>query len=140
MLDISPFLMGTVFVLFLVSLALLNKWLYKPLITFMDNRTNSIKNDLENVDSNTQEVENLHKEADRIILEAKKEAAKIKDAALEEARLQADAKIASKKTELDSRFAEFITNLNEEKVNLKNSLLSQMPLFKESLKAKLSQL
>ena len=52
----------------------------------------------------------------------------------------AEAKISSKKEELERGYNEFITSLEEEKVGLKNSLLSQVPLFKESLKAKFSQL
>ncbi len=140
MLDISPLMMGTVFILFLISLFLLNKWLFKPLVTFMDNRESSIKNDLENVNSNAHEVEELKKEAQAIIYEAKKEANKIKERASQEAKAQSDAKLSAKKSELEKMLSEFMSNLEEEKVNLKNSLLSQMPLFKESLKAKLSQL
>ncbi len=140
MLDINPLLLGIVFVTFLVTLFLLNKWLYQPLLTYMDNRESSIKSDLMNIRSNADEVLGLKKEAERIIHEAKKEAAKIKEKAHSDAKESASAKAEGKRGELESKYSSFINDLSTEKQNLKNALLSQMPLYKESLKAKLSQL
>lgn len=140
MIDVSLSMMVFVFICFLIGLFLFNKWLFKPILTFMDNRDSSIRNDLENVNSNATEVEELKLEAERIISEAKKEAHKIKDSAQKEAKGESQKRVESKRAELEKGFEEFKRNLEEEKNNLKNSLLSQMPLYKESLKAKLSQL
>jgi len=52
----------------------------------------------------------------------------------------AASKVETKQNELDTEYNKFVEKLNSEKENLKNSLLSQMPLFKESLKAKFSKL
>ena len=140
MLDINPVLLGIVFVTFLITMFLLNKWLFKPLLTYMDNRDSSIKNDLNNIRSNSDEVVSLRLEADRIILEAKKEESKIKEKAHSDAKESAQVKIEAKRVELESKYSRFVKELQNEKLNLKNALLSQMPLYKESLKAKLSQL
>lgn len=140
MLDISGGLLVASAAIFLIVLVLLNNWLYKPLIKFMDDRDASIKKDLENVSKNASDVDEFYKEADSIIAKAKAEAHAIREKATNEAKKLAEAKIASKKEELERSYNEFVTSLEEEKVALKNSLLSQVPLFKESLKAKFSQL
>ena len=140
MLDINGGLLVASAVIFLIVLVILNKWLYKPLIKFMDDRDESIKKDLENVTKNSGDVDEFYKEADDIVSKAKAEAHAIREKAINEAKKLAEAKISSKKEELERGYNEFITSLEEEKVGLKNSLLSQVPLFKESLKAKFSQL
>ena len=140
MLDINGGLLVASAVIFLIVLVILNKWLYKPLIKFMDDRDESIKKDLENVTKNSGDVDEFYKQADDIVSKAKAEAHAIREKAINEAKKLAEAKISSKKEELERGYNEFITSLEEEKVGLKNSLLSQVPLFKESLKAKFSQL
>ena len=140
MLDISGGLLVASAVIFLIVLVILNKWLYKPLIKFMDDRDASIKKDLENVTKNSSDVDGFYKEADDIASKARAEAQAIREKAINEAKKLAEAKISSKKEELERSYNEFLASLEEEKTGLKNSLLSQVPLFKESLKAKFSQL
>jgi F-type H+-transporting ATPase subunit b len=60
--------------------------------------------------------------------------------ALDEIKSEISAQIEAKKSELDTKYASFLEGLSEERVSLKNQLLSQMPLFKDGLKIKLSQL
>jgi F-type H+-transporting ATPase subunit b len=140
MLDISLGLLIASAAVFLIMLVVLNKWLYKPLIKFMDDRDASIKKDLENAGKNTSDVDSLYKEAEAIIAKAKHEASSMREKATFDAKKLAEEKISSKRTELEREYSEFISSLESEKANLKNALLSQMPLFKESLKAKFSQL
>ena len=52
----------------------------------------------------------------------------------------AASRIETKQNELETEYNKFVEKLNSDRENLKNSLLSQMPLFKESLKAKFSKL
>ncbi len=140
MLDISVGLLVASASIFLIVLVVLNSWLYKPLIKFMDDRDISIKRDLENVTKNAGDINEFHKEADSIIAKAKAEAHAIKDKATNEAKKLAEAKIASKREELERSYSEFIISLEEDKNILKNTLLTKAPLYKESLKAKFSQL
>jgi len=140
MLDIEPSLMLVVAVVFLVMLILLNSWLYQPLLAFMDERDKSIRKDLENIDSTGSDVEELKAKTEAIITEAKNEAAALRAKTIEESKLLAMSKVEAKKEELEKRYQEFLVELKKEEEQLKSELLSQMPLFKESLKAKFSQI
>jgi len=140
MLDLHLPLMLFVLVLFLTLLVLLNNMLFKPLVKFMDDRDASIAKDLEaakNVSNNTDE---LNAKADAIISEAKNEAATIRQKAIDDQKTLAASKVETKQNEIEKEYEAFVKKLSSEKENLKNELLSQMPLFKESLKAKFSKL
>lgn len=136
----TPWVMALVFVTFLILVYLLNRILYKPLLGFMEARDSSIKKDSEGIEGNATEIKALKKEIEEILHNAKQEAALIKNKAQEDAKQKAEAKIAQKREELNIKYKDFVVGLDEEKINLRNSLLSQVPLFKENLKAKLGKL
>jgi len=140
MLDISPILLLVTVVVFFTLLIVLNKILYKPLLTFIDNRNESIKRDLENAGRNTSDVEAYYKEADQIILEAKAEAGKIREVALSEAREIAAKKVEQKQSELDEEYTLFLKDLNAEKIEFTESLSAKIPLFRDSIKQKLGNI
>jgi len=140
MLDIDLSLMLFVLALFLILLAVLNQILYKPLLKFMDDRDSSIAKDLEYAKSLSGNSQELHDEADGILNDAKAEAGAIRQSAIDEAKVLAESRAEAKQNELNKEYASFIEKLEEEKETLRSSLLSQMPLFKESLKAKFSKL
>ncbi|ACZ11547.1 FoF1 ATP synthase subunit B' [Sulfurospirillum deleyianum] len=138
MLDIIPALLLVTGTVFLVLLIVLNKTLYKPLLEFIDNRNNSINRDLENAGKNASDVVAYYQEIETILSEAKFEAAKIREAAINEANEKALKRIEQKKNELEVQTGVFFTTLESEKNEFKNSLMAQMPLFKESVHAKLN--
>ena len=140
MLDISPVLLLSSGIIFLLVVARLNSCLFKPLLKHMDDRATSIKKDLEDAKSNSADVDGLLAEANEIISKAKKEAAGIREQAYKEAKDSADAKLASAKLNLEAKSAEFAKSLQDETKALKASLLSSMPQFNESLKSKLSSI
>lgn len=137
MLDISPILLLSSGVIFLLVLARLNSCLFKPLLKHMDDRAESIKKDLENAKSNGADVNGMLAEANDVIARAKKEAAAIRDKAYNEAKDIADSKLVSAKTDLENKYTEFAKELQNETSALKDSLVASMPQFNESLKAKL---
>jgi F-type H+-transporting ATPase subunit b len=140
MLDIHQSLMLFVLVVFLLLIYLLNKIAYKPLVDFMDRRDSSIAKDFEaskNLSSNSDE---LYMKSNEVINEAKSEAALIRQKAIDEAKNIAQSKLEAKQNELESSYNKFLDELGKEQQELKNSILSQLPLFKESLKAKFSKL
>lgn len=137
MLDISPILLLSSGIIFLLVLARLNSCLFKPLLKHMDDRAESIKKDLENAKSNGADVNGMLAEANDVIAKAKKEAAAIRDKAYNEAKDIADAKLVSAKSDLETKYTEFAKELQAETVVLKDSLMASMPQFNESLKAKL---
>ena len=118
----------------------LNQKLYKPLLRFMDDRDAAIAKDMEvakNMGGNTDE---LTAQAEANIDEAKGKAAKLRQEVVENAKNKGIEAIEGKQAELEKKHIKFATKLEEERILLQNSLLSQIPLIKESLKAKFSQL
>ena len=140
MLDISPVLLLSSGIIFLLVVARLNSCLFKPILKHMDERSASIKKDMEDAKSNSSDVDGLLAEANDIIAKAKKEAAVIREQAYKEAKDSADVKLASAKLNLEAKSAEFAKKLQEETQALRDSLLSSMPQFNESLKNKLSSI
>lgn len=140
MLDINPLLLGITIVVFLILIAVLNSLLFKPLFNYMEERDASIKNDQDKVGNNDAEIAELTAQAQSIVNEAKLEAAAIREKVIAEAKELADSKIEAKRAELAKDKAEFEKSLAETREELKNTLLSQVPLYKEAVKAKFSQI
>ncbi len=140
MLDISPVLLLSSAVLFLLVLARLNSCLFKPLLKHMDDRAESIQRDLENAKSNTADVDGMLAEANDVIAAAKKEAAAIREKAYNEAKEVAEGKLAAAKSDVEAKYEAFTKELEAETASLKDSLVATMPQFNESLKAKLSSI
>lgn len=140
MLEIQLPLMLFVLALFLSLLVVLNNMLFKPLVNFMDDRDNSIAKDLEAAKGLSGNTDELNAKADENLSIAKNEAAAIRRRAIDDEKTLAASKVETKQNELDEEYGSFVEKLVSDKESLKNSLLSQMPLFKESLKAKFSKL
>lgn len=140
MLDISPILLVSSAIIFLIVLKQLNSMLYQPLFKHMEDRTESIAKDLELAKSNVADVENMYKEAHGIIVKAKQEASSIREKAYAEARAEGDSKLSATKAELESKFVQFEKNLKDDTMNLKAALLEKMPEFKEKVSAKISSI
>lgn len=140
MLDISPLLLLITALIFLALLIYLNKTLYRPLLEFVKNRDSTIEKDKKNATKNEEDIQAYENEAKEIILEAKAKAAKEKTKILDEAKAEVASKIEQRKAELDEEYELFLKNMENEKKELKNGLLAQIPLFREGIKAKLNQL
>ncbi len=140
MLDISPVLLLSTAIIFLFVVARLNSCLFIPLLKHMDDRTESIKKDIENAKSNSANMDGILEEASHIIAEAKKEAAAIREKAYNEAKEVADTKLAKAKEDLEAKSINFAKELDKETKALKESLVAAMPQFNESLKAKISSI
>jgi F-type H+-transporting ATPase subunit b len=140
MLDINPILLLATFVVFLSLIAVLNSWLYNPLFAYMNNRDAHIKKELQKIGSNDDEIQELLLKAQTIVMNAKLEAAALREKVVADAKELAESKLEAKRTELASEYLEFEQSLAKSKEQLKSDLLSQVPLFKEAVKAKFSQL
>jgi F-type H+-transporting ATPase subunit b len=140
MLDINPLLLSITIVVFLILIAVLNSLLFKPLFNYMNERDASIKSDHDKVGNNDAQIAELTAQALSIVNEAKLEAAAIREKVVAEAKELADSKIEAKRADLAKDKTEFEKSLAETRETLKNSLLSQVPLYKEAVKAKFSQI
>jgi F-type H+-transporting ATPase subunit b len=106
----------------------------------MEDRTESIKKDLELAKNNVANVENMYKEANDIIAGAKQEASSIREKAYAQAKAEGDSKITALKADLDKKYDQFTGELKEETNSLKAALLDKMPEFKEKVRAKISSI
>ena len=140
MLDINPILLIATLIVFLTLIAVLNSWLYNPLFSFMNKRDDDIKKDLDKVGSNDNEIDELNSKAESIIMKAKLDAAALREKVIADAKELADSKLEAKRAELASEYLEFEKSLESSKEQLRSDLKSQIPLFKEAVKAKFSQI
>ena len=140
MLDISPMLLGSTLIVFLVLIAVLNSLLYNPLFSYMEKRDADIKNDLDQVGNNDAEIAAFHAKAEKIINDAKLEAAAIREKVIAEAKALANSKIEAKRAELAQEYTKFEDELSKERTSLKEGLLKEVPAFQSAVSAKLSQI
>jgi len=140
MLDINPVLLVSTIIVFLILIAVLNSWLYNPLFKHMDDRDALLKKELEEVGSTKGEVASLLAKADGIIADAKRDAAELRDKVIADAKELAESKLEAKRAELASDYVEFQQTLATERENLNSALLLQVPMFKDAVKAKFSQI
>ncbi len=140
MLDISPILLLSSGIVFLLVLARLNSCLYKPLFKHMDDRTESIAKDLENAKNNGADIDGMLVEAKEIIAKAKNEASLIREKAITQAKESTGSKLVSAKSDIETKYNDFTKSLAVNKESLKESLVASMPMFKESLKLKINSI
>jgi F-type H+-transporting ATPase subunit b len=140
MLDINPILLLVTFVVFVSLIAVLNSWLYNPLFSFMDRRDSDLKRDLDILGSNDDEINALHEKANSIMATAKLEASALREKVIADAKELAESKLDAKRAELASEYLEFEQSLTNAKNELTSDLMSQVPVFKEAVKAKFSQI
>ena len=140
MLDINPILLLVTFVVFVSLIAVLNSWLYNPLFSFMNKRDEDIKKDLAKVGSNDDEINTLNEKAQAIVMNAKLEAAALREKVIMDAKELAESKLEAKRAELASEYLEFEQSLARSKDELTSDLMAQVPVFKEAVKAKFSQI
>jgi F-type H+-transporting ATPase subunit b len=140
MLDMHLSLAVATLVVFLLLLVILNKILYKPLLSFMDSRDELIRKDLENAAKNSDETGVYFEEADKILSSAKHKAAEERAKLMADAKEEGEKRLSARRASLDKEYGEFLKALDKERKELKNALTAQMPLFKEALKAKLSKI
>lgn len=138
--SLNPQLMLLVFVLFIIAIYVLNKWLYQPILTFMDARDERIKNDLANIDGNDSQIAHIDGEIRIILDEARKEASAIKENALNAAKEDYATNIEQLKSQNDENLNARLKSLQEEKDALKSALLAQMSDFKTAVDRKLKNI
>ncbi len=140
MLDISLLLLISTAVVFLLLIGILNNMLYKPLIEYMQQRDLSIKNDLQKVVQNEDEIAKLNAKADQIILDAKYAALTQKEKMIAETKLLIEKKIEEKRIALAEDYAKFEASLYENRISLIKALKKQVPVFKAQIATKYNML
>jgi F-type H+-transporting ATPase subunit b len=132
--------MVIVLLIFFFLIYQLNNKLYQPLIKFMDNRERTIAKDLEAARNLSSDSDELLAKAQANLEAARSEAARMRQEAIERIKEENARAVEAKQASLEAEYQQFQARLAEERESLKSTVLSQMPLIKESLKAKFSQL
>jgi F-type H+-transporting ATPase subunit b len=129
-----------VLVLFFALIYQLDLKLYKPLMKFMDDRDANIAKNLKAAGSLSDDGEEMLSRAKANIDEAKAKAASMRQEAIEELKASNAEAFEKRQRELEEEYEKFLAGLEEEREALKGTVLSQLPLIKESLKAKFNQI
>jgi F-type H+-transporting ATPase subunit b len=132
--------MVIVLLIFFFLIYQLNNKLYQPLIRFMDNRERTIAKDLEAARNLSSDSDELLAQAQANLERARSEAARMRQEAIEAVKEENARAVEAKQASLEAAYQQFQARLEEERESLKSTVLSQMPLIKESLKAKFSQI
>ncbi len=140
MLDISPMLLGSTLIVFLVLIAVLNSLLYKPLFSYMEKRDADIKRDLDAIGNNDAEIAALQAKADKIVSDAKLEAHALREKVVAEAKLAAASKIEAIRAQMAQEYVKFEEAMSVERTQLKESLGADVPAFQAAVTAKLNQI
>jgi F-type H+-transporting ATPase subunit b len=133
MLDIQPSLLAFEIVTFLLLVAILNQILYKPMLSFIEERNSNLKADAGLADAQESEREALITEANKLLADAKAEAAKIRHEAITVAKTEAETKINAVKESAKIEVANFSSELTAQKAELKVAILSNSEGYKQSL-------
>jgi len=136
----EPWLMLLVFVVFLLTMILLNSWLFKPLVGFMDERDRAIEQDLTSVNASNEEIKKIDEDIKNTLDKARAEANAIIEQATIEAKATYESKIAKKQAESNKKIEDFRKELMAQQVGLEKELLVYLPEFEQALKQKMNQI
>ncbi|WP_304209205.1 hypothetical protein [Helicobacter canis] len=136
----DPWLMLLVFVVFIITMFLLNTWLFKPLIGFMDERENSLRKDMESAVSDDNEVKEIQEKIRSVLADAKAQASRIIEDAIDNAKADYDARMEKKTNEIQARLESFRADLESQKYQVRQELLADMAGFESALKGKIQQI
>lgn len=136
----DPWLMLLVFVVFIITMFLLNTWLFKPLIGFMDERENSLRKDMESAVSDDNEVKEIQEKIRSVLADAKAQASRIIEDAIDNAKADYDARMEKKTNEIQARLESFRADLESQKYQVGQELLADMAGFESALKGKIQQI
>ncbi|MGX2972619.1 F0F1 ATP synthase subunit B family protein [Helicobacter sp. T3_23-1059] len=136
----DPYLMSLVFVVFLITMFLLNVWLFKPLIGFMDEREATLRKDLDLVSSSDTQVQEIQQQIQDILSTARNHSSEILQKATNDAKALYEANVQKKQEELAKKLQDFRANLDKQKEVSKKELLASLGEFEDALKLKIKQL
>lgn len=140
MLDISPYLVLISGLTFLTMLFILNTILYKPMISFMNERDNSLNSNQDAIKACEEAIIANNNSYDEIIKNAGVEAEKLIHSKQQEAMGKSEIKIQDSKDDLDSQYEVFLKELDVAKVDLKKSIVANANDLAKSINNKLTSL
>ena len=137
MLDLNVGVMLIEAGIFLITMILLKKWLFDPLVTFMDEREAKLKRDLEMIEKNSEDTAKIEAEIEKILSEARHEARVIIDAAKEKALKEANEIKTKKIAEIEAAKEELAKEIQKEKEAIIEALSKEANTFKDMIENKI---
>ncbi|MDU7693526.1 MAG: F0F1 ATP synthase subunit B' [Helicobacter sp.] len=125
-----------VFIVFLVTLYLLNIWVFRPLINFMDKRDEKINQDLQEIEDSSFQINEIEKEIDQILSLARSEAKNLVQNATNEAKAACEQKIIKHRQMLDLKLQESKLKIEADKIKLKEQILLNREIIDTAIKNK----
>ena len=116
--------------IFLMTMILLKKWLFDPLVAFMDERERKLQKSLEMINVNTEDTKELEEEIEKVLAKAKKEAKAIRDEARAKAQKEANEMKAKRMAEIEAAKKELAKEIKAEK----EKILAELRGSKEEVK------
>lgn len=118
----NPQVMLVVFIVFMITMLMLNKFVFQPLFTYMDQREQKVTNDLQLVTREDNELQRIENEIHEVLSNAKAQAFAAKEEQIEEAKKSANAKIKRIQNENREKMDAFMAKLQEDRDSIKNDL------------------
>jgi F-type H+-transporting ATPase subunit b len=129
---------------FLVLLALLAKFAWRPLLAALESRQEGIRKSLDDADQARRELEQVQEESNRIVMKARSDAdaiiassradaTKLQDELKQKARAEADGIIQNAQKEIERQTEQSLAQIREEAVDL--SLMIASKLIQKNLLA-----
>ena len=131
MLDLNIGVMLIMAGIFFVTLIFLKMWLFEPLVKFMDEREEKLKEQMKMISQNSDDTKEIEEEIKEILQKAREEAKKIITEAKDKALQEAEKLKAVKINEIEKAKEKLKTELAKEK----ESLLSELLKEKDSVKS-----
>jgi F-type H+-transporting ATPase subunit b len=116
--------------IFLMTMILLKKWLFDPLVAFMDERERKLQKSLEMINVNTEDTKELEEEIEKVLAKAKKEAKAIRNEARAKAQKEANEMKAKRMAEIEAAKKELAKEIKAEK----EKILAELSGSKEEVK------
>ena len=123
--------------IFLITMILLKKWLFDPLVSFMDEREAKLKRDLEMIEKNSEDTAEIEAEIEKILADARHEARKIIDEARAKALKEAEELKSKKAAEIEAAKEELRKEIEKEKEAIISALTNESNTFKEAIENKI---
>ncbi len=123
--------------IFLITMILLKKWLFEPLLSFMDEREAKLKRDLEMIAKNSEDTAGIEAEIEKILTDARHQARAILDEAREKALKEANEIKSKKVAEIEAAKEELVKEIQKEKEAIINALSQEKNTFKEMIENKI---
>lgn len=132
--------MLVVFIVFMATMFLLNKFVFQPIFTFMDQREQKVANDLQLVTQEDGESQRIESEIHEILSDAKARAFAMKEEQVEEAKRIANAKIEAVQNENREKMEAFMVKLHDSKDSVKKDLAASFGDIESLIMAKIKHI